>query len=54
MKKGSMVCRCSICGRQVGWWIPTGTNKKTGRPTMEEKLEEGVTTRHTAWCDYYV
>lgn len=54
MKKGSLVIRCSQCGKQVGWLIPTGRNKKTGLPTFEENIKEDVRVRHTAWGDYYL
>ena len=53
MKIGSLVIRCFKCGNQIGWYVPTGKDKKTGAVVYEDKVDSKVKLIPMGWGSYY-
>ena len=53
MRRGSLVIRCSRCGKQIGWIAPSGNKQRNGQELYEIRLDEGVKQIRNSFGDYY-
>lgn len=53
MRKGSLVVRCSRCGKEIGWIDSGKRNPRNGQELYEVKLDSGVKVIKNSFGDYY-
>ena len=53
MRKGSLVIRCSRCGKGIGWIKLGARNQRNGQELCEIKLDDGVKLIKNSFGDYY-